>query len=207
MRLRNPKNKDEILLNSTLLIKEKEKINLQKIFNNNHKTFLEIGMGKGDFILQIAQNNPQYNYIGVEKFDGVICKALKKLEAYDLKNVKLIRSDANDLIDYFDHNIEAIYLNFSDPWPKKRYHKRRLTHENLLKVYDNLFKSIKHIYFKTDNIDLFNDSIEYLKDYGYEIVYLTNDLHSTDLVNYKTEYERKFSSLGFKINYLEAIKK
>ena len=108
MRLRNPKNKDEILTNSTLLIKEKEKLDLHNIFKNDHKTFLEIGMGKGDFLLQMAQNNPDNNYIGVEKFDGVICKAIKKLEVFDLKNVRLIRSDASNLLDYFDHNIVVV---------------------------------------------------------------------------------------------------
>lgn len=206
MRLRNPKNKDEILNNSKLLIKEKEKLNLKEIFKKDQPVYLEIGMGKGDFLKQIAENNPDNNYIGIEKFDGVICKAIKKLEELDLPNIRLLRCDASLLADYFDHNIEAIYLNFSDPWPKKRHHKKRLTHENMLKVYDNIFKGKKKIYFKTDNVELFNDSLEYFKEYGYEIKYITRDLHSENRINYETEYEKKFSDLGYKINYVEVEK-
>lgn len=207
MRLRNPKNKEEILKNSKILLRLDKPIKLKNIFKNNNPICLEIGMGKGDFIYQMATNYPNINFVGVEKYDGVICKAIKKLEEYELDNLRLIRCDAADLEKYIKKEIDTIYLNFSDPWPKKRYHKRRLTHENLLKTYDALFKGKKHIFFKTDNIDLFNDSVIYLKNYGYDIINISYDLHKENMENFQTEYEKKFSDLGYKINYLEAIKK
>ncbi len=207
MRLRNPKNKDEILKNSKILLDSSKPLCLKEIFQNDNEINLEIGMGKGDFILQMAQKYPNKNFVGVEKFDGVICKAIKKLEEYNLLNIRLIRSDAVDLEKIINKEINTIYLNFSDPWLKKRYHKRRLTHINQLKTYDKLFKNKKHIIFKTDNIELFNDSILYLEEYGYKIIKISYDLHNENLENFETEYEKKFSNLGFKINYLEAIKK
>ena len=153
----------------------------------------------------MAKAFPEINFIGLEKFDNVISKAIKKMEE-KLPNLYLIKMDALKLNEVFDHEIEIIYLNFSDPWPKKRQNKRRLTHPNFLQVYDSIFKNTKHIIMKTDNIDLFADSIVYLSNYGYTLNDVSLDLHNKDIFNIQTEYEEKFSKEGFKINYLDATK-
>ncbi len=200
MRMRNPKYKDEVINNCTFLIQDE--IN----FPNNNPIHIEIGMGKGNFILNMALNNPDINYIGIEKYSSVASVAIKKIQEYNLPNLKIIINDVQNLSDLLKHKVEVIYLNFSDPWPKLRHAKRRLTHENFLKLYDNFFKSKKTIIQKTDNDDLFAFSIDSLKNYGYEIVELSYDLHSTNIPNVETEYEEKFSKRGIKIKYLKAIK-
>ena len=207
MRMRNTKNQNEIIENCNFLLKDPmtHKGNFKKLFNNNNPINLEIGMGKGKFIYEMALNNPNINFIGVEKFDNVISKAIKKVDN-GLPNLLFIKIDALKLGEVFDHEINTLYLNFSDPWPKKRQHKRRLTHEKFLKVYDGIFKAKKHIIMKTDNIDLFADSIVYLSNYGYILNDVSLDLANKDIDNVKTEYEAKFTEQGFKINYLEATK-
>ena len=148
---------------------------------------------------------PNINLIGLEKSDNVISKAITTIEQ-KLPNLYLIKMDALNIFQIFDHEIDTLYLNFSDPWPKKKQNKRRLTHPNFLRVYDQIFKDKKHIVLKTDNIDLFADSIKYLSNYGYVFNDVSLDLHSKDIFNIKTEYEEKFSKLGLKINYLDATK-
>lgn len=201
MRMRNPKDKD-IVLNNCNFYYEKD-----KGFNNDNIICLEIGMGKGDFIIKKALKNPNINYIGVEKYSSVASVAIKKIQNYELENIKVLVMDAKNLTEILENKIDTIYLNFSDPWPKKRHAKRRLTSEDFLKVYDKLFKSDKKIIMKTDNDDLFNYSIESLKEYGYKLEKIIYDLHSTDMENEETEYETKFSNQGIKIKYLEALKK
>lgn len=201
MRMRNPKNMDEILNSCNYFLTE-------DLFNNDNDICLEIGMGKGNFLLGMCLNHPNINYIGVEKYSSVICSAIKKINEYELDNLKILNIDIMDIPQYLYGKIKTIYLNFSDPWPKKRNTKRRLTSENFLKLYDNLFKDEKHIILKTDNDDFYEFSKESLLSYGYKIINETYDLHNSDVTDSpKTEYEEKFSSQGVKIKYIEVIKK
>ena len=201
MRMRNPKNMDEILSSCNYFLTE-------DLFNNDNDICLEIGMGKGNFLLGMCLNHPNINYIGVEKYSSVICSAIKKINEYELDNLKILNIDIMDIAQYLYGKIKTIYLNFSDPWPKKRNTKRRLTSENFLKLYDNLFKDEKHIILKTDNNDFYEFSKESLLSYGYKIINETYDLHNSDITDSpKTEYEEKFSSQGVKIKYIEVIKK
>ena len=201
MRMRNPKNMDEILNSCNYFLTE-------DLFNNDNDICLEIGMGKGNFLLGMCLNHPNINYIGVEKYSSVICSAIKKINEYELDNLKILNMDIMDIPQYLYGKIKTIYLNFSDPWPKKRNTKRRLTSENFLKLYDNLFKDEKHIILKTDNDDFYEFSKESLLSYGYKIINETYDLHNSDITDSpKTEYEEKFSSQGVKIKYIEVIKK
>lgn len=209
MRLRNIKNKEEIINNSKyIIINPKEyKGKWKTVFNNDNPIYIEIGMGKGNFILKNALKYKDINFIGIEKFDTVIAKAIKKVNEYDLPNLKLIRMDAKELNEVFYHDIDLIYLTFSDPWPKDRHAKRRLTHENFLKIYDNLFKDKKRITLKTDNKGLFEYSLTSLSNYGYILKKVNIDLHNSlecDIIT--TEYEDKFVSLNKPIYNLECEK-
>ena len=209
MRIRNLKNTQEIVENTTYLINNPKeyKGKFNKLFQNDNPIHLEIGMGKGNFIINMAKKYPNTNFIGLELYTNVIARAIKKLNEEDIPNLKLININALELNDIFDHEVSCIYLNFSDPWPKKRNAKRRLTSEVFLKVYDNVFKGDKLIIQKTDNTGLFESSIVSLSNYGYTIEEISLDLHSTDIDNVETEYEHKFASQGVKINYLKARKK
>jgi len=208
MRLRNVKNAKDIVNNSKYVINNPED-NIKKfnnLFNNKNELHIEIGMGKGDFIIGMAQKYPNINFIGIEKYESVMVRAIEKLENLDLPNLKLIRMDAIEINKVFDKEVDTLYLNFSDPWPKNRHAKRRLTSEVFLKLYDNIFSGIPHIIQKTDNIGLFAYSIESLSKYGYTLEKVSLDLENTDIENVETEYERKFKNLGVKINYLNAKK-
>ena len=208
MRLRNVKNADIIINNSKYVINDPEKYkgNYNELFKNDNPINLEIGMGKGDFIINMAKKFPNINFIGIEKYESVMVRAVEKLENIELNNLKFIRFDAINIDNIFDKEINLIYLNFSDPWPKKRHAKRRLTSINFLKLYDNIFKNNSHIILKTDNILLFASSIESLSDYGYKFKKVSLDLSNEDIDNVVTEYENKFMKLGMKINYLDAYK-
>ena len=209
MRLRNVKNAREIVDNSSFVVHEPKgyKGKFNELFGNNNPIELEIGMGKGNFIIDKATKNPDVNFIGVERYESVVCRALEKLEDKQLSNVKIICMDAKELDEVFDKEISTIYLNFSDPWPKKRHAKRRLTSHEFLPVYDLIFKDEKVIVQKTDNVGLFESSIVSLSTYGYTIEEISLDLASTGMENSLTEYEAKFMSQGIKINYLKARKK
>lgn len=208
MRLRNVKNAKEIVNDSNYVINDPEdfKGSFHKVFKNNNPIHLEIGMGKGNFIIGMAKKYPQINFIGIEKYESVMVRAIEKLEGMDLPNLKLIRYDATTIDKIFDHEISTIYLNFSDPWPKMRHAKRRLTSPIFLKMYDKVFKGSMRIIQKTDNIGLFAYSLETLSNYGYVFERVSLDLHSEDIPNILTEYEKKFSAEGIKINYLCAKK-
>lgn len=208
MRLRNVKNAYDIVNNSEYTVKEPEKMKgkYKILFNNNNPIHLEIGMGKGNFIIGMAESNPDINFIGVEKYESVMVRAIQKLEEKKLPNLKLICYDAKTINEVFDHEIETLYLNFSDPWPKTRHEKRRLTSPNFLKLYDDIFIGEPHIIQKTDNIGLFGYSLSSLSMYGYTLNKVSLDLHNEDIFNVETEYEHKFSELGTKINYLNAVK-
>lgn len=206
MRLKHIKNAEEIISKSKYLVKSprENKGNWNKVFNNNNNNIeVEIGMGKGKFIIEKAIQNPNINYIGIEKYDSPLVSAVKKLEELEINNLKLICIDALGIEEVFDHEIDKIYLNFSDPWPKKRHAKRRLTSSIFLNKYENLFKNEKHIEMKTDNDDLYDYSCESFIENGYDIV--KTDTNYLDTI--RTEYEDKFISLGKNINYISVVKK
>ena len=163
-------------------------------------------MGKGDFIINMAKKYPNINFIGIEKFDSVILRATQKLENENLPNLKLIRFDATEIENIFDKEIDTIYLNFSDPWPKNRHEDRRLTSKKFLERYENIFKKQNHIIQKTDNRHFFEYSLKSLVNYGYKIENISLDLHKEKIENTETEYENKFVSLGFPI-YMTEMKK
>lgn len=199
MRLKKVKGAEDIINNSSYIIKNPEEYKGQfnKLFNNDKPLHIEIGMGKGDFIIGMAKKYPEINFIGIEKFDSVIARAIQKLEDEEIPNLRLIRMDAEKINDVFDHEVDILYLNFSDPWPKKRHTNRRLTSKPFLKLYDNLFKNSKHIIQKTDNRHLFEFSIMEFTSYGYQINELSLDLYSDNYEdNVPTEYETKFVNKG-----------
>lgn len=207
MRLRNLKDKD-LLLNECdyLITNENEFIqNWNKEFGNDNPIHLEIGMGKGDFIYNMALQNPHINFVGIEKYAGVIARAIKKYPN-KLDNLRIINMDALNLTKVFKKEISTIYLNFSDPWPKKRHASRRLTSDIFLKIYDDIFKDTKRIIMKTDNLILFQSSLVSLSLNGYKFKDVNLDLANSDIPNVYTEYERKFVKLGIRINYLVAEK-
>ena len=204
MRLKHIKDADKIINKSTYLIENPEeyKGRWNKLFNNNNNIEIEIGTGKGKFIIEKALQNPNINFIGIEKYDSPLVSVVKKLEELDINNLKLICYDALTIDSIFDREISKIYLNFSDPWPKKRHTKRRLTSNRFLEKYDLIFKDIKRIEMKTDNDDLFNYSCESLTEYGYKIIEKDTN-HISDIT---TEYEDKFRSIGKNINYISVVK-
>ena len=199
MRLRNVKGASSIIDSSSYIIKDYFDFrgNFKSAFNNDNDIHIEIGMGKGDFIIGMALNNPNINFIGIEKFDSVMARAVQKLENYDIPNLRLIRRDALKIDEVFYNEVSKIYLNFSDPWPKKRHADRRLTSRVFLEKYDSIFKDSKCIVQKTDNMSLFEYSVMSFNNYGYIIDDLSLDLHSrNDFDNVITEYEKKFSEQG-----------
>ena len=199
MRMRNPKGKDELL--------EKCDYYYDGSFNNDNKICLEIGMGKGNFILNMALKNPNINFIGVEKYSSVASIAIKKINEVKPENLKILVGDISKYEELLKSKIDTIYLNFSDPWPKDRHAKRRLTSLNYLKLYDTLFKKDAKIIQKTDNDNLFEFSLDSYKEYGYSINNISYDLHSENIDNVMTEYEEKFSKMGIKIKYVQVSKK
>lgn len=210
MRLKKIKGADTKVNASSYIIKEPKdyKSKWSEVFENENPIHIEIGMGKGNFIIGMAKKYPNINFVGIEMYDSVLVKAVQKLDEQTEKicNLRLIRMDAQEINEVFDKEISLIYLNFSDPWPKKKHTKRRLTSIEFLKKYDLIFKDEKVIFQKTDNNDLFDFSMETLQEYGYTLKYLTRDLHSENTPNIQTEYEEKFSKNGVKINRLEAYK-
>lgn len=208
MRLRNVKNKEEILNNSKIFIANPEEYKgcWNKLFNNDNEIHIEIGMGKGDFIIGMAKKYPNINFIGIDKYDSVIARSLEKIDYLD--NLRIVRMDAS-LINYsFEKEVSCIYLNFSDPWPKKRHALRRLTSPVFLDKYDSLFKSGKIICQKTDNRELFEYSIVSLSNHGYILKEVTLDLYSMEDLNFNvpTEYEVKFKNKNMPIYRLVARK-
>ncbi|MEG0977174.1 MAG: tRNA (guanosine(46)-N7)-methyltransferase TrmB [Bacilli bacterium] len=200
MRLRNLKNREEIIANCNYFYSEENN------FSNNNPINIEIGMGKGKFILEMALKHPNINFIGVEKFSNVAAVAIKKIGENVPTNLRIIVSDALFLNELLERKVSVIYLNFSDPWPKARHYKRRLTSSDYLSVYSKLFKDKNIIIQKTDNDALFSFSKESLTEYGYKITEISYDLHKENIDNVLTEYEEKFSKSGIKIKYLKAEK-
>lgn len=211
MRQRNIKNLQErIDANSTHLVRTPElmKGRWHELFGNGRPIFLEIGSGKGKFITERAERLKEYNYIACEGQDNVCLRVLEKAEAMDPDNLKVIMKYIHDIHEIFENGeLEGIFLNFSDPWPKERHAKRRLTHRNNLKGFFDVMKPGGVIEFKTDNDDLFEFSVAEIEDQGYEILELTRDLHSEGCTfssrEFMTEYEERFMTLGKNINYVK----
>lgn len=209
MRQRNVKNKKEIIGNSTYVVSNPENMinNWHRIFGNDNPIYIEIGMGKGNFIIDNAKMYSNINFIGIEKFDSILALALKKMGDLELENLKVIRMDAFDIDKVFNHEISKIFLNFSDPWPKKRHTNRRLTSKVFLSKYENLFVGEKIIEMKTDNQGLFEYSLCSFNESSYLINEISLDLHkSTKDDNIMTEYEKKFSDKNNRIYYVKVTK-
>lgn len=209
MRLRNIKGSKEKVEKSKYIVNNyiNYKGKWNTLFKNNNPIHIEIGMGKGKFILESALNNPNTNYIGIEKYDSVMYKAVKKIDKYTLNNLKLIKCDAKEIMNIFSKEIDLIYLNFSDPWHKDRHHKRRLTSTFFLSLYDHIFKDNCNIIMKTDNRLFFEYSIVTLSNYGYIFDKVSLDLHNSNIENIiTTEYEEKFIKEGKAIHMFEAHK-
>lgn len=204
MRLRNIPGADEVIINSPYCINDPQNYKgtwKASVFKNNNPLFVEIGMGKGQFITTLALNNPDINYIGIERYTSVCLRAVQKVEDMDIPNLRFICIDAGEIENFFEkEELDQIYLNFSDPWPKDRHAKRRLTSSVFLNRYDVVLSKNGHIEFKTDNIDLFNFSLEEIEATApWHIDASTFDLHNDSSLNegnVMTEYEEKFSSLG-----------
>ena len=204
MRLRKVKNAKERLMvdDNKYFIEDatKYKGKWHELFNNDNPIHIEIGCGKGRFIETLSELNKDINYIAIEKFDSVLLRALEKVIDKDIPNLKLACLDASILDTYFSFGeVDRIYLNFSDPWPKSHHAKRRLTHENFLKVYDKVLSKDGEIFFMTDNRHLFEFSLESFNSYGLKMSHISLDLHN-DLEKYpdniETEFEEKWSKLG-----------
>lgn len=202
MRLRNVTGSREMIAKSDYVIHEPEqqKGKWHEIFGNDRPIRIEIGMGKGRFIMDLARMNPDINYIGIEKYSSVLIRGIQKMEADPLPNLYFIRMDAEEITSVFDKGeVERIYLNFSDPWPKDRHAKRRLPSREFLHRYDEILIPDGIIEFKTDNHDLFQFALEELEPAGWHLDQMTEDLHhDTEMMrgNVMTEYEERFSSIG-----------
>lgn len=208
MRLRNVKGALDIIEASPYIIKNPKdyKGKFKTLFDNKNPLHLEIGIGKGNFIINMAKKYPHINFIGIEMFDSIMVRTVQKLEEEEIPNLKLIKMDATNIEDVFNEEIDVLYLNFSDPWPKTRHEHRRLTSERFLKRYDSIFKNNKIIIQKTDNRKLFEYSLKSFTDYNYKIEELSLDLHKDDYDNVLTEYEEKFSSMGYPIYMVKVVK-
>lgn len=210
MRLRNIPGADEAIADSPHCIQEPmaEKGRWNLIFGNDHPVHIEIGMGKGQFIMQFAKDHPDINYIGIERYSSVLLRALQKMEVEPLPNIRFLCMDASMITEVFDkEEVAKIYLNFSDPWPKERHAKRRLTSRQFFERYDKILAGNGVVEFKTDNDDLFAFSMEEVAEAGWTLDAHTFDLHHDPVLNegnVMTEYEEKCSSLGHPIHKLIA---
>lgn len=177
-----------------------------RTFVGSSPLHIEIGCGKGGFITQTASLNPDVRYIAIEKVSNVIVLAMEKAAAANLSNLRFMRGNFQFLSESFpDKSVDRIYLNFSDPWPKKGYAKRRLTHGGFLEIYKRLLKDGGEICFKTDNRELFDFSLESFPENGFEVSCVTYDLHNSGFEgNVMTEYETRFSQMGVPICRLVA---
>ena len=204
MRLRKVKNARERLMvdNNKYFINEPElyKGKWNELFGNNNPLHIEIGCGKGQFMSTLAKLNPDINYIAIEKFDSVLLRCLEKIINDDIPNLKIAVMDAAVLGTYFaDNEVDRIYLNFSDPWPKSHHAKRRLTSPLFLDLYKHVLKDEGEIHFKTDNRGLFEYSLESFNNNGFKLSHISLDLHKdTEKYpdNITTEFEDKWSKLG-----------
>ena len=209
MRVRNRKGATELLEahpQYVILNPADAKGRWQEIFGNDHPIHVEVGSGKGAFVSGMAKANPEINYIGIDIQKSVLSYALDKVLATDVPNIKLLWVDGSDLTDYFEEGeIDRLYLNFSDPWPKKRHEKRRLTYQSFLATYQQILPENGEIHFKTDNRGFFEYSLVSFSQYGMKLKGVWLDLHASDVEdNVLTEYEQKFANKGQVIYRVEA---
>ena len=202
MRLRNVAGSREVIAQSQFVIQnpEERKNHWKELFGNSHPIQIEIGMGKGRFIMDMARLHPEINYIGIEKYSSVLIRGIQKMEKEELSNLYFIRMDAEEITDIFgEGEVNKIYLNFSDPWPKDRHAKRRLPSREFLNRYRVILSKEGNLEFKTDNQMLFTFALEELKPAGWHLEQMTYDLHHDESMmegNVMTEYEERFSSMG-----------
>ena len=201
MRLRHIRGAEEAITSSPFVIQEpkEHRGHFNELFGNANPIEIEVGMGKGKFIMELAQKHPETNFIGIERYSSVLLRALQKREELEIPNIYFMCMDAKELGEIFaPGEVEKIYLNFSDPWPKDRHAKRRLTSPDFMKVYDQVLAKDGRVEFKTDNQDLFTYSLEAIPEAGWNIEAFTRDLHHSDMAegNVMTEYETKFSAMG-----------
>ena len=203
MRLRNIRGSKDVIASCPFVVQEPESCRGRwaEIFGNENPIHIEVGMGKGRFLMDMAVLHPEINYVGIEMYDSVLLRAVQKREKLEteIKNLFFIRMDARQLPEVFaEGEVDRIYLNFSDPWPKDRHAKRRLTSDRFLAVYDKILQPDGIIEFKTDNQDLFRYSLESIPEAGWQVTSHTFDLHHSDMAegNVMTEYEEKFFRKG-----------
>lgn len=202
MRLRNITGADTYIENSQYVVQdEKSKKGCwSEVFGRKAPLHIEVGMGKGQFMMQLALQNPDINYVGIEMYSSVLLRAVQKMEEAPMDNLRFIRMDAREIEEVFDKGeVDKIYLNFSDPWPKDRHAKRRLPSRQFLARFDQILKKEGNLEFKTDNRDLFDFAVEEVEPAGWKIDAITYDLHHDEVMNrgnILTEYEEKFSSKG-----------
>lgn len=205
MRLRHKKNAEADIFNSPLVINVGANPDTvgASFTIPSHPLHLELGMGKGKFIIELAKQNPNINYLGIERSATIVLKAIDNLVGAILNNLRFMCQNVENLENIFmSHSVDKIYLNFSDPWPKKRHESRRLTHQKFLSIYEKLLKPGSLLEFKTDNVELFDFSLETIKNSNFKLLEYTYDLHNDEKLNkgnIMTEYEAKFSKLGNKI--------
>ncbi len=212
MRLRHIKGAEEEIAESPYVVQDPKSLKgkWHTLFGNDNPIRIEVGMGKGKFIMELAEKNPDINYVGIERYSSVLLRGLQKRAEMELSNIYFMRLDALELEEVFaPSEVDRIYLNFSDPWPKDRHAKRRLTSDRFLAVYDKILKKDGIIEFKTDNQDLFRYSLESIPEAGWEVGEHTFDLHHSPMAegNVMTEYEMKFCSEGKPICKLTASRR
>ena len=213
MRLRNVPGSRDMIAESPFTIKDETewKGKWNEVFGNDHPIHIEIGMGKGQFIMTLAKEHPEINYVGIEKYSSVLVRALEKQEEMELPNIKFIRMEAENIAEVFAlDEVARIYLNFSDPWPKDRHAKRRLTSVQFLERYEKILQKDGHLIFKTDNRDLFDFSLEQAEEASnWILLNHTFDLHHSEYVdgNVMTEYEQRFVEKGNAICRMEIMQK
>lgn len=208
MRYNVVKNASSILDTSKYLIKNPEnyKGKWKEVFGNNNPICIELGMGRGSFIIEMAKKHPNINYIGIELDRSQTATAINNIRGNELKNLRMICSDARNIIEFFGKEIDTIYLTFSEPWPKKQDEKKRFTHESYLRLYDRVFKKNKHIILKTDNKILFSSALESLSSYWYVFDKVSLDLHNDErnIENVMTDFEKQYFKEKRPIFYVDA---
>ena len=208
MRYNVVKNANEIISNSNILVKNPEKYigKWSEVFNNSNPIMLELGMGRGSMIINMAMKYPNLNFIGLELDKNQIATALNNAKNYKLNNLRMIEADAKDIVNMFKKEINTIYLTFSEPWPKKQDERKRFTHESYLRIYDRVFRKDKHIILKTDNKILFSSALESLSKYWYTFNRVSMDLHNDErkIDNIMTDFEKQYYKEHRPIYYVDA---